>query len=39
MFSLLLYIFNLFNIVEQFNDFVKDNSQSHFETDYPKYKK
>ncbi len=29
----------LFNLLEQFNDFVKDNSQSHFETDYPKYKK
>ena len=29
----------LFNLLEQFNDFVKDDSQSHFETDYPKYKK
>lgn len=28
----------LFDLLEQFNDFVKDNSQSHFETDYPRYK-
>ena len=29
----------LFTLLEQFNDFMKDNSQSHFETDYPKYNK
>jgi hypothetical protein len=29
---------SLFHILEKFNDFMKDNSQSHFETDYPKYK-
>lgn len=30
---------SLFYLLEQFNDFMKDDSQSHFETDYPKYKK
>ncbi len=29
----------LFTLLEVFNDFVKDSTQSHFETDYPIYKK
>lgn len=30
---------SLFYLLEQFNDFMKDDYQSHFETDYPKYNK